>query len=62
MPALPRHFMMQLAPKAAELTGPKGPKLPGLEETAAIEGRMRAVAERLRFSFPFFLAVAVPCE
>lgn len=61
-PRLPRSFLMQLSPRGAELIGPKGLKLPPAGEVKAMEDRLRAAAEALRSRFPFFLAVAAPCE
>ena len=61
-PKLPSYFLIQFTRKGAELTGPRGPKLPPSEVTAGIATRIQQAATRLAVRYPFFVGVAVPCE
>lgn len=59
-PRLPEYCMVRFSLRGVEVTGPKGPRLPTPEVTAAVETRIQAALRQLATTCDFVLGVAVP--
>lgn len=59
-PELPDYFLIRFTHRGLELAGPRGPRLPDPQVTAAAEARVRTLVQKLAVRCQFVAGVAVP--